>query len=254
MKLPFIFVIDYFYLCLGDKTYFNFELDIADLLKNDISITLDITDQHNFIRPDFTQFLKFLKSNFKNAEIFVYIPEFIYNHKILTDNPNINKPYLRTINNCYDTIISELSYKYPSLKKDKNIQIVFDTQLIIFSNYDTNIDYISDKIIKCSNYTYTYYSDIYDTFIDKYKINPDFLNKPYISNYIKINDISMYNPNGTILQKDKLYQNSLKLYDFKCCEIYNNNIKPDTLFQQLMKIIETNQYRINIAHINSILL
>jgi hypothetical protein len=255
MKLPFIFIIDYYNLCLGDDTFLINEINLISLLQQDTLFSLDFTSAPHFIRPDFDLFLNFLKSKFKNAEIFVYIPDFIYHHKIILDNSHITQPYLHTMYNYYDTIISTLILKYPLLQQNKNRKYVFDNQLIIFSNNDNNNDNISDKMIKCSNYNYQYYSNIYDKFINTYKINVDLLhNNPQILSFFLTNDIPIYSPNGTILQQDKLYQNSLKLYQSKCNEIYNNNNNSDTLFQELMKIIETHKYKINIPEINKLLI
>ena len=243
IKLPYIFIIDFLYLVLCYSTYLNKEIQLTTLLNNlcNTSIINDFSDEINnelIIRPDFKLFIDFLKSNYKNAEIFIYLSDEIISiypeiEKYIDKYENINKLKLKSLNNYYDIIVDNLKVKYPSLNKNK--QKVFDTQLSIFTTNDNfNLKKI-DKDIKCPQYNYAYYYDIYDKIINKYNINPSVFDNKHILIFCENNEIPIYNKNGSIYQKDLLYQNILKLYYNKEYQLSDNSIKEDTFFKDYIK-------------------
>lgn len=243
IKLPHIIIIDFVYLIFCYSTYLDKEIELIKLLnkKSNTNIKPDITNEIEkelIFRPDFTLFIDFLKSNYKNAEIFLYIPAHMYhdysNIDIILNNKyeKINKFILTSMHNYYETIIEILKDKYPSLNKNK--QKVFDNQFIIFTTHNSNIkDY--EKTIICSDYEYTYYYDIYDKIINTYKINPNVFDDTYVLKFCEQNEIPIYNKNGSIKQKDLLYQNILKMYYYKKYKLSEVSKKEDTFFKDYIK-------------------
>ena len=76
IKLPHIFIINFKILFCSDDKCLNDEINLSKLLnlKSNTNIINDFTDEVKkelIIRPDFKLFIDFLKSNFKNAEIFI---------------------------------------------------------------------------------------------------------------------------------------------------------------------------------------
>jgi hypothetical protein len=241
IKLPYIFIIDFYYLIFCYTNYLNTEIELTKLLNNicNTSIINDFSNEINdelIFRPDFKLFIDFLKSNYKNAEIFIYLSD---NDELISIYPeiekyidkyeNINKLKLYSLNNYYDIIINNLKDKYPSLNKNK--KKVFDTQLSIFTT-DNNF-YLNkiDKVIKCPIYNYKYYYDIYDKIINKYNINPSVFDNKHILTFCEKNKIPIHNKNGSIYQQDLLYQNILKLYYYREYQLSDNSIKEDTFFK-----------------------
>jgi hypothetical protein len=252
IKLPYIFIIDFLYLVLCYNTYYNKEIELITLLNNNCntSIINDFSDEINnelIIRPDFKLFINFLKSNYNNAEIFIYLRDddemiSIYPEieKYIDKYENINKLKLKSLNN-YDIIVDNLKVKYPSLNKNK--KKVFDTQLSIFTTND-NLDLKKiNKAIKCPQYNYEYYYDIYDKIINKYNINPSVFDNKHILTFCENNKIPIHNKNGSIYQQDLLYQNILKLYYYKEYQLSDNSIKEDTFFKDY---INKNQMKMKI--------
>lgn len=244
IKLPHIFIIDFDLIsCYTD--YLSKEIELIKLLneKCNTNIKHDFTNELEnelIIRPDFKLFIDFLKSNYKNTEIFIYIPDWAYiyfsNIDIIYKKfENINKVKLFLVNNYYDIIIENLKDKYPSLHKNK--QKVFDNQLIIFTTEMSNMNGI-EKSLKFPNYKYTYYYDIYDKIINTYKINPNVFDNIDILKYCEQNEIPIHNKNGSIKQKDLLYQNILKLYYYKKYKLSDDSKKEDNLFKVYINEIE----------------
>lgn len=242
IKLPNIFIIDFYYLLFCYNTYINLEIELLQLLnkKYNTNIKYDFTDEINnelIIRPDFKLFIDFLKSNYKNTEIFIYLQQDNYDYypiseDIIFDKLDINKLKLYSMNNFFDIICDNLKTKYPSLIKNK--KKVYDTQLTIFTTQKSTIKQL-DKTIKCPTYNYEYYYDIYEKIINKYHINPTIFDNKEILRFCENNEIPIYNKNGSIYQKDLLYQNILKLYNYKKYQLSENSKKEDTFFKDYIK-------------------
>ena len=237
IKLPHIFIIDFNLIsCYTD--YLGKEIELIKFLneKCNTNIKHDFTNELEkelIIRPDFKLFIDFLKSNYKNAEIFIYIPDWAYiyfsNIDIIYKKfENINKVKLFLVNNYFDIIIENLKDKYPSLHKNK--QKVFDNQLIIFTTELSDMKEF-EKSLKCPQYKYIYYYDIYDKIINTYKINPNIFDNIDVLKFCNINKIPVHNKNGSIRQKDLLYQNILKLYYYKKYKLSDDSNKEDTFFK-----------------------
>jgi len=251
IKLPYIFIIDFYYLLLCDTTYLDKEIELSKLLneKCNINIINEFTDKELIIRPDFKLFIDFLKSNYKHAEIFVYIAPELYKYftnsnsidEYIDKFENINKLKLTSMNNYYDIIIENLKLKYPSLNKNK--LKVFDSQLTIFTEVN-NIFFKFNKTIKSPSYNYKYYYyiyyDIYDKIINTYKINPNTFDNPEVLKFCEKNEIPVHNKNGSLYQKDLLYQNILKLYHYKIYKLSDNSNKEDTFFKDYINEIKNN--------------
>jgi hypothetical protein len=224
IKLPNIFIIDFYsVLCWTDIIIR--EISLIELLneKCNTNIKADFTDEIKnelFFRPNLDIFIEFLKSNYKNAEIFIYSNEAIVNcisisEDYIIDKFNLNKLKLYSMNNFFDIIIDNLKVKYPSLIKNK--QKVYDTQLSIFTYEKSKISKL-EKTIIYPHYNYMYYYDIYDKIINKYKIKSEVFDNKDILIFCEKNEIPFYNKNGSIYQKDLLYQNILKLFYYnKIC-------------------------------------
>ena len=221
IKLPHIFIINFKILFCSDDKCLNDEINLSKLLnlKSNTNIKNDFTDEVKkelIIRPDFKLFIDFLKSNFKNAEIFILYnkysndyTDFIDINSIIEGYENINKVILNSMDNYYEKIIDNLKIKYPSLNKHK--QKVFDTQLTIFTDKSFQQEK-QDNIIICPTYYYNYYYDIYDKIINKYNINPTAFDNKEILEYCSKNNINVYNKNGSLYQRDLLYHNIAILY------------------------------------------
>ena len=244
IKLPHIFIIDFWYLNFCYTTYLDKEIELIKLLneKCNTNIKPDFTNEMEkelIFRPDFTLFIDFLKSNYKNAEIFVYLPEDIYhnysNIDIIINNKyeKINKFILNSMHNYYDIIIEKLKDKYPSLNKNK--QKVFDSQLTIFTCKNSLIEKY-EKTTICFNYEYEYYYDIYDKIINTYKINPNIFDNIDVLKFCVSNKIAVYNKNGSMYQQDLLFHNILKLYYYRKYKLSEVSKKEDTFFKDYIII------------------
>jgi len=236
IKLPNIFIID-LYCVLGWTEIMIREISLIELLneKCNTNIKADFTDEIKnelFFRPNLDIFIEFLKSNYKNAEIFIYSNEAIINYMSISedyiiDKYDLNKFKLYSMNNFFDIIIDNLKIKYPSLIKNK--QKVYDTQLSIFTYEKSEISKL-EKTITYPYYNYMYYYDIYDKIINKYKIKSEVFDNKDILIFCEKNEIPFYNKNGSIYQKDLLYQNILKLFYYKKFQLSEYSKKEDTNF------------------------
>ena len=246
IKLPHIFIIDFYSLLLtNNNTYINREITLIQQLneKCNTNIKIDFTDEIKnelIIRPDFKLFIEFLKSNYKNAEIYIYINENILKYypisvDIIIDEFKLDakKIKLYSMNNFFDIIIDNLKVKYPSLIKNK--QKVYDTQLSIFTSSVSIVSEL-DKTIKYPTYNYSYYYDICEKIINKYKIKPEVFDNKEILKFCQKNDIPVYNKNGSMYQKDLLYQKLLKLFYYKEYQLSEYSKKEDTAFIDYIKL------------------
>jgi hypothetical protein len=228
MKLPFIFIFNL------DKTIIGDIKSMYNILKTMNNKFYNIEEfKEKFIRPNFKDFIKFIKNKYKNVELYIYCNgngngngnsdlniiinriESYVNVNVnvnVNDNDNIkfNKLYFKDdilIGDIYDTIITDLISKYPLLKIDKNKKNVFDKQFLYIDSIKDNIKDYPEKQLVCPEYNYFYYN-IY-------------IGSSY---YKKLKD-------------DNLYENILFLINQRYTEINNKNIN-DTFFKSLISILD----------------
>ena len=151
-------------------------------------------------------------------------------------NINFNNPYLFTTTTFDDTInliISNLSLKYPLLKKSKNKSYIIKNQIIFFSNF-LNF-HLKNIQVLTPLYEYNIYYNIIKKIIYKYKIPKKNFNNKEILNYCDINNIPIYNKNGSIYQKNKINQDLLNLLLLRKTKITKFK---DNFFKSLISIIK----------------
>ena len=212
MKLPFIFIFNV------DKTIIGDINSMYNILKsmNDKYYNIEEFKQ-KFIRPNFKDFIEFIKNKYKYVEFYIYANNDDYDWNIIVNriesNTNIkfNKPYFindeKLIGNIYDIIINDLISKYSLLKLDKNKKKVFDNQLIYIDSVKDSIKDYPEKQLLCPEYNYYEYNS--------------YIGSSY---YKKLKD-------------DIIYQNIISLINYKYTEITNKSIN-DTFFKSLIRILD----------------
>ena len=212
MKLPFIFIFNVDKTIIGDINSMYYILKSM----NDKYYNIEEFKQ-KFIRPNFKDFIEFIKNKYKYVEFYIYANNDDYDWNIIVDriesyiNIKFNKPYFindeKLIGNIYDTIINDLISKYPLLKLDKNKKNVFDNQLLYIDSVKDSIKDYPEKQLLCPEYNYYEYNN--------------YIGSSY---YKKLRD-------------DIIYQNIISLINYKYTEITNKNIN-DTFFQSLIRILD----------------
>jgi len=277
-KLPYIFILDIdntiigdVYNCIGESIILNYIFKyckINNIIAN-CDKKLDIINELNegLLRPYFIDFINFIKSKYKNIEIYLYTNSAYswINNSGLIDNIEkiakikFNKPYFtrenaldrqKLLGNIYDDIIKLLIKKYPLLKIDKNKKKVFDSQLVFIDDIPNNLKDYPDKQIVCPEYNYYPYYNIKEKIIKKYNINPEiFDNKEILTIFERIN-IPIYNENGSIYQKDIEFFQLFEILIIRRSELLNNEAINDTFFKDLITILDKNKNLDNIPAIN----
>ena len=219
MKLPFIFIFNI------DKTIIGDINSLYYLIKTMNEKHYNIEDfKKRFIRPDFKDFIEFIKSKYQTIELYIYVNSNDNNNHIDWNiiieriesftNIKFNKPYFiitdeeKKLSNIYDTIIDDLIPKYPSLQKNK--KYVFDNQLLYIDHIENNLKDYPEKQLLCPKYNYK----LFDNYINEWA-------------YKK-------------LQEDIIYQSIIGLINIKYIEINNKNIN-DTYFKTLISIIKNDK-------------
>lgn len=268
MKLPYIFIFDIdntiignLYNCIYEKRLLSYIYKICkkNNILNDCVKELDIVDELNngLLRPNFKDFIDFIKKKYKHVEIYVYTySSYKWVHTGLIHNiekssgVKFNEPYFtredtldgdKLLGNIFDIIITNLVLKYPALKLDKNKRTVFDSQLVFIDDVPNKLKDYPDKQITCPEYNYqpSYY-DIQAKIINKYGINPDiFDNKELldiITEKIGYSECPIYSKNGNIYQQNKELKYITEIKNIRKIELLNSEIK-DTFFINLMKVL-----------------
>jgi hypothetical protein len=257
MKLPYIFILDIDHTIIGNINYQILEYELLEIIKPELINNFDITEDLNngMLRPFFKEFISFIKNKYKNVEIFVYTNS-SYHWAVNGIIPNIqkvinnviNKPYFtrensnnnnKLLGNIYDNIIDNLISKYPSLKKDKNKEFVFNNQLVFIDDISENLKDYPEKQILCPVYNYTNIYDIKLKLINKYQIKEEEFDKTEVLDFFNNNGIPIYNKNGSILQQDKIYQDLLELLLIRKSKL--ENTKKDIFFKSLISIFNKNK-------------
>ena len=277
-KLPYIFILDIdntiigdVYNCIGESIILNYIFKyckINNIIAN-CDKKLDIINELNegLLRPYFIDFINFIKSKYKNIEIYLYTNSaysWINNSGFIDNIEKIvkikfNKPYFtrenaldrqKLLGNIYDDIIEKNVKKYPLLKIDKNKKKVFDSQLVFIDDIPNNLKDYPDKQIVCPEYNYYPYYNIKEKIIKKYNINPEiFDNKEILTIFERIN-IPIYNENGSIYQKDIEFFQLFEILIIRRSELLNNEAINDTFFKDLITILDKNKNLDNIPAIN----
>jgi hypothetical protein len=268
-KLPYIFILDIDNTIIGNVDncinesiilqyifkYCKMNNIVANCDKN-----LDIIDELNegLLRPYFIDFINFIKSKYKNIEIYLYTRssyDWINNSGFIDNIEKIvkikfNKPYFtkedtlnkqKLLGNIYDVIIDKLIKKYPLLKLDKNKKKVFDSQLVFIDNIPNNLNDYLDKQIVCPEYNYYPYYNIKEKIIKKYNINPEIFDNNEILKVFENENIPIYNKNGSIYQKDIEFYHINEILNIKKSQILSNSTLNDTFFKDLITILDKNK-------------
>jgi len=281
-KLPYIFILDIdntiigdVYNCIGESIILNYIFKyckINNIIAN-CDKKLDIINELNegLLRPYFIDFINFIKSKYKNIEIYLYTNSaysWINNSGFIDNIEKIvkikfNKPYFtrenaldrqKLLGNIYDDIIEKNVKKYPLLKIDKNKKKVFDSQLVFIDDIPNNLKDYPDKQIICPEYIYKPYYNIKEKIIKKYNINPEIFNNKEILKIFENYDMPIYNENGSIYQKDIEFFQLSEILFIRHSELLNNEAIKDTFFKDLITILDKNKKTIrkfdNIPQIN----
>jgi hypothetical protein len=277
-KLPYIFILDIDNTIIGNVDNCISESIILDYIfkyckMNNIIANcdkkLDIIDELNegLLRPYFIDFINFIKSKYKNIEIYLYTNSayFWINNSGFIDNIEkivkikFNKPYFtrenaldrqKLLGNLYDVIIDKIVKKYPLLKIDKNKKKVFDSQLVFIDDIPNNLKDYPDKQIVCPEYNYYPYYNIKEKIIKKYNINPEIFDNKEILTVFESENIPIYNENGSVYQKDIEFFNIHEILKIRYSQIFINSSLNDTFFKDLITILDKNKNLDNIPAIN----
>ena len=177
--LPYIFIFDVDNTIIGNVDYIGHEVVILDIItnkhsNNNYNITKEL--KTGLLRPYFKDFINFIIMKYKYVELYIYTNspyDWTNNYTI----PNIekvigkkfNKPYFtrentnkrnKLLGNIFDIIINNLKSKYPYLNDIKNIEYVFNNQLVFIDDIKNNLKDYPQKQILCPEYNYKdYYKD-----------------------------------------------------------------------------------------------
>ncbi len=268
-KLPYIFILDIDNTiignvdnCINESIILNYIFKYCKM--NNIIANcdkkLDIIDELNegLLRPYFIDFINFIKSKYKNIEIYLYTNSsynWINNSGFIDNIEKIakikfNKPYFtrenalnrqKLLGNIYDVIIDKIVKKYPLLKIDKNKKKVFDSQLVFIDDIPNNLNDYPDKQIMCPEYNYYPYYNIKEKLIYKYNINPEIFDNKELLTVFESENIPIYNENGSVYQKDIEFFNLLEIKNIRRVELLNNTTLNDTFFKDLITILNKNK-------------
>lgn len=258
MKIPHIFIFTLKNTIIGniDKTEHLFYI-IDTYNKNNYNYNEDkdtiIEDLENgLLRPNFKDFIEFIKKKYKYYELYIHLDNYNYNNylyfiiknieklcsvkfhikdfNIIDDNIYNEKPL--SLINIFDIIIDDLQSKYPLLSKYR--KIVFDKQLYYIDAIPNNLNDYPKKQILCPSYDYKEDYDIQSKLINVYGIKEDFFDNKDVINHFYNYNIPMYNKNSHIpLHKDKIYQSIFKLLKTTEANI-NNKALDDIYFKYLI--------------------
>jgi hypothetical protein len=253
MKLPFIFIFDIDNTIIGNIGHQNNEYKILELINPSLIKNYDITEDLKFglLRPNFKDFIEFIKNKYKNVEIYVYTnSSYLWTNNVVIHNIEkvieckINEPYFtrddsnnhnKLLGNIYDNIIDNLISKYLLLKQDKYKEYVFQNQLVFIDDIKDNLKDYPQKQILCPKYNYRDCYDIKANLINKLQIEEIEFEKKEVLDYFNDKWIPIYSTNGSIYQQDKIYQHILQLLLVRKTELLNND---DNFFKSLISILE----------------
>lgn len=265
LNLPYIFIFDIDNCIIGDVSYVLYENNILELIKKEYQknkLKLKCPKIINFkkylkeglLRPNFKEFIKFIKKKYKKVEIYVYTNSsynWTYNGLVYNiekaANIKFNKPYFtrensfknleKSLTNVFNIIVEKLKKKYPLLKKNKYINEVFNNNIIFIDDIENNLADHKYKQLVCPKYEYIKSYNIIEKILKEYKIDKKKLMKnEEIYQYIINNyEIVMNNKNKNLLNKliplysEKIYRD--KIY-------YEKLNKKDKFFKKLINFLK----------------
>jgi hypothetical protein len=253
MKLPFIFIFDIDNTIIGNISHQINEYEILELINPSLIKNYDITEdlKYGLLRPNFKDFIEFIKNKYKNVEIYVYTnSSYLWINNVVIHNIEkvieykINEPYFtrydsnnynKLLGNIYDSIIDNLISKYPLLKQNKYKEYVFQNQIVFIDDIKDNLKDYPQKQILCPEYKYIDCYDIKANLINKLQIEEIEFEKKEVLDYFDDKWIPIYSTNGSIYQQDKIYQHILQLRLVRQSELLNND---DNFFNSLISILE----------------
>lgn len=270
MVLPFIVIFDIDQTLIGNMKYCVHEYTILQMIYKNCIVknksfptkctergVIDIQeDLHTcLLRPNVKDFITYCEKRFKKQlEVFFYtnsgytwantvlVPQiekalkFKANRPIFTYENSIE--WTKTIANIAPLIKKTLIKKYPLLAKETNLQKVFNERMIFIDDIKENVhDYVNRQIV-CPEYNYTPYYDVHEKLIKNYNVPEKAFDDTELLNYMKYNELPIYNTNGSIYQQNKECVLLHKIYKAKMCEVYNASLKKDTFFLDMITAFE----------------
>lgn len=265
-KLPFIFVFDIDNCIIGNIKWPVNESIILDeinkLTKSKKKVDFTNYLKKGLLRPYFKKFIKFIKKNYDNTEIYVYTNSSNYwtNNGLVLNiekalGHKFNKPYYsseysyqnmqKSLSNIYNNMLINLSKKYPLLKNTEYSNYVFNNNLIFIDNLPYNVYDYPFKQLLCPSYDWSIPYNIQKKIINNYKINSKIFNNPDIIK--KMNDLEIpYLNNSNVNKVAKLYHKYILLYQYNTFK----NTKKDYYFKNLITIMK--KYKIKNFNQNNI--
>ena len=254
-KLPFIFIFDIDNCIIGNIEWPLKESIILDninyIIKKKKKVDFSNYLKKVLLRPYFKEFLKFIKKNFKNVEIYVYTNSNNYwtNNGLVSNiekalGYKFNKPYYsseysnenmqKSLSNVYFNILKNLNKKYPLLKNNNYINYVFNNNLIFIDNLPNNVFDYPNKQLLCKSYNWCISYNIQKKIIHRYKINKNIFKNSLIIDKMNKNNIPYLNNN-----KLKAYYKYAILYQYNTYK----NVDKDYYFKNLIYFIRKNKIK-----------
>lgn len=269
MVLPFLLILDIDEATIGNiqfcvKEYTILELIFKDCIEKNKDLPtkctnasiIDIQEElhKGLLRPNAKDFIDYCQKRFKKLEIFFYtnaaytwatsvsVPQIEKALKIKANRPIFTREnsldYTKTIANIAPLIQKTLVKKYPLLAKENHLQTLFNERMIFIDDIKDNVfDYKSRQIV-CPEYKYKPYYDIYEKIISKYNLPASVFDTTEVHEYMKNNEIPLYNKNGSIYQQNKEYVLLQHILKTKENEVFNASLKPDTFFLDMITAFE----------------
>jgi len=141
----------------------------------------------------------------------------------------------KLLSNIYPEIVSNLSKKYPALKKEKYQKSVFESRIIMIDDIHLNIHDFPGKQIVCPEYNYTPYYDIQKKLIEKYKVPADIFDDKELLQKFEDEFLPIHSMHGSELQQDSMMQNIIALYNTRRSDISK---KDDQYFFKLIDVMK----------------
>lgn len=259
-KIPHIFIFDIDNCIIGKVDYIVSEWIIYETIDNIVPNNVNkldhnkchfVDDMHNgLLRPYVIDFIKYIKHNFKNCELFIYTnSSYGWTNEVLVKNiekaSNIkfNKPYFtrensimckKSLSKIYKNIISVLKKKYNNKLLDKNLTNIINNKLIFIDNIKDNTSTHINRQLTCPYYNNIVYRDTYENMLKIFGI--DIMNTDAVKKIFDKNDVLYINTSTTDLHvSDKLLYNIYRSYLIRSAELTNEMYKDDKYFNILIK-------------------
>lgn len=257
MKVPYIFIFDIDNCIIGDITYIISEWLIYKTIdnifpNNENKLNNYFVDDmcNGLLRPYTIDFIKHIKTKFKNCELFIYTnSSYAWTNEVIVKNiekaSNIkfNKPYFtrensinhkKSLSNIYKNIMCVLKKKYNNKLLDKNLTNIINNRLIFIDNIKDNTSTHINRQLKCPDYDNVVYRNIYANMLKIFGI--DIMNKDVVKNIFDETNVLYINTSHTdLLISDKLLYNIYISYEIRSSELINEKYKHDKYFNILIQ-------------------